>query len=459
MKYGIDSSLGYDLNGNIVVHGEDEKLFELVMLIAYEKQLNTPTVILSSRFGFNSLYDGELNEALHLLEEFEKNSQQIIVFYQDIWGSNLYPLDYWIGIKNKIRRAHDKEKINLVYFDEEYMPPREWQFTIKKQRARKLIRMHDLSFEDKVKLAKSYVLEAYKLSKAKRPTLSVSFGKDSMVMLDIVHRVVCECSLPKPALVFNNTGVEFPEHIKFAKKETKRLEGLGYTVHWVEPKNTFWKIVKEAGFPMFGKGIRKKTHSKLWNKIYKLGIKTCGNRCCLALKENPTKEFYETHKIDLAFIGNLADENYHRKDVFLRKGEFYWYKDGGYYKSTPIIHFKESDIWKYIKTYNVPTSPLYNMGFWKYNPDTGEEEYITYRRTGCWPCSMQISYDGNNIEMLRNTHPHLWKLLVVKKGLGKEIYKFKHNISEDKWKEHEEEFKKNLDFYFEYKPCHFDKAS
>ena len=71
---------------------------------------------------------------------------------------------------------------------------------------------------------------------------------------------------------------------------------------------------------------------------------------------------------------------------------------------------------------------------------------------------MNIQHEGNNVEMLRNTHPHLWELLMIKKGLAKEIYKFKHNIPEDKWEDNADFINAQMNNYLEVKPCHLDIA-
>lgn len=60
--------------------------------------------------------------------------------------------------------------------------------------------------------------------------------------------------------------------------------------------------------------------------------------------------------------------------------------------------------------------------------------------------------------MLRHTHPHLWELLMIKKGLAKELYKFKHDISEKNWKENEDITENLMTKYLEAKPCHLDNA-
>ena len=45
----------------------------------------------------------------------------------------------------------------------------------------------------------------------------------------------------------------------------------------------------------------------------------------------------------------------------------------------PILHFREIDIWSYIRKYNVPYCELYHKG---------------YRSLGCMPCTKLSSAEG-----------------------------------------------------------------
>ena len=445
----------------------NDDLFKLGTLIAMERQIKSKIVILSPEF-LSGLYDDRLEIGLEILKEFNLEKQQIIVFYNNIFYiENHRKVRYWVEFY---------KKMNLPYtisgLTEDYKTIEEWQNTTIKQSARRLCYMQDLEFDKKVELAKDIIKRAFERVPAQNYCISESFGKDSMVMFTLINEVIEENNLPKIKIAFIDTKVEFSEHIAFAKEQTKVMEEMGYEVHWTKPKTTFWKVVEEYGFPIFGKAIRPSSNPTLYKKLNKLDIKYCGNTCCDKLKKEPYKELYDGLNIDLAFVGTLASEsndrrqsyyrnyksNVKRDDLYKKYGEIYYVKTEGRYKALPLIHFSEDDIWKYIKKYNVPTSPLYDIGYWKKDEKTGEEEYITYSRTGCYTCSMNIQHNGNNIEMLRHTHPHLWELLMIKKGLAKELYKFKHDISEKSWNENEDITENLMNKYLEAKPCHLDKA-
>jgi 3'-phosphoadenosine 5'-phosphosulfate sulfotransferase (PAPS reductase)/FAD synthetase len=475
--------IGYEITGSLknlslkklyqgrVLFDLESNLLELVIIIALEKQLRSSTVILSPNY-LSSLYDESLELALEVLQEFALTEQQVLVLYNNVFylTNHIYVREQ-AQLLNEMRKANnEKPCYNIVELTEKYKSFEEWKETTVKQSARRLCYMQDLDYDHKVALAKDIVKRAYRMVGAKLPAVGVSFGKDSMALFYLIHQVVTEENLPKPIVCFIDTGVEFPEHVYFAKEQAKVMEGMGYKVYWQKPDTTFWEVVKEYGFPIFGKAIRPSTHENLYKKLNELGIKYCGNTCCEKLKKLPYKELYDTLGIDLAFVGILASEsndrrqgyyrnyqlNVARNEVYNMYGEIYYVEGEGRYKCLPLVHFSEEDVWRFIKENDIPTSPLYSMGYWKDNKETGVEEFITYKRTGCWTCSMNIAHNGNNIEMLRHTHPHLWKLLMIKKGLAKELYKFKHNIPEDKWKDNADFINAQMLRYLEVKPCHLD---
>ncbi|QUH21768.1 phosphoadenosine phosphosulfate reductase family protein [Alkaliphilus sp. B6464] len=454
-----DTSSGYD--------DCNERLLELAMLIALEKQLGHSIVFITHGFKFTHIYDNDLDVAMEMLNEFVSQGKQVILLYDNPY--NIWDWDrviYNVKINNKINDTPNLYK--AVWFNEKYKQDEEWDNVTIKLAARELIERQELSIEDKIKVSKRIIRKA--LFQSTKPAIAVSYGKDSMVMLDIVKRTVDEIKeqydnlsdiektnhkKPEyPIIVFCDTGVEFPEHYTFIREQEEYLRSIGFMIYRTKPKTNFFKIVDKKGFPMFGKSIRKDSHPEIYRKIQSLGIRTCGNYCCEKLKEEPSAELYKELKVDLAFVGLLAVESRRRREGWYVTGDIYYNQTEGYHKALPIIHFKEEDIFKYIETFNVSISPLYSMGYWK--QEDGEEEFIKYTRTGCWPCSMSIQFSGNNMEMLRNTHPKLWNTIMVKKGLAKEIYKFKHGIKEEKWTE---DCMRVLERYLEVKPCHFDTTS
>jgi 3'-phosphoadenosine 5'-phosphosulfate sulfotransferase (PAPS reductase)/FAD synthetase len=64
--------------------------------------------------------------------------------------------------------------------------------------------------------------------------------------------------------------------------------------------------------------------------------------------------------------------------------------------STPLAVWHESDVWQYLREYDVPYSAIYDLG---------------YERTGCVFCAFGAHLDisPNRFQRLQRTHPKLWR--------------------------------------------------
>ena len=71
--------------------------------------------------------------------------------------------------------------------------------------------------------------------------VSISGGKDSTVLWDIVHKL-----FPDVPAVFSNTGLEYPEIQQFAKSICDDV---------VSPKMSFTEVIKTYGYPLISKEI------------------------------------------------------------------------------------------------------------------------------------------------------------------------------------------------------------
>ena len=71
--------------------------------------------------------------------------------------------------------------------------------------------------------------------------VSISGGKDSTVLWDIVHKL-----FPDVPAVFSNTGLEYPEIQQFAK---------GICTDVVSPKMSFAEVIKTYGYPLISKEV------------------------------------------------------------------------------------------------------------------------------------------------------------------------------------------------------------
>lgn len=75
--------------------------------------------------------------------------------------------------------------------------------------------------------------------------VSFSGGKDSTVLVDLVHNV---CGLTDVPLVYIDTGLEYPELRNFVKS-------YGDKVTWIKPKKNFKEVITEYGYPFISKEV------------------------------------------------------------------------------------------------------------------------------------------------------------------------------------------------------------
>ena len=71
--------------------------------------------------------------------------------------------------------------------------------------------------------------------------VSVSGGKDSTVLWDIVHKLY-----PNIPAVFSDTGLEYPEVREFAKS---------FATETVQPKMAFTEVIRTYGYPIISKEV------------------------------------------------------------------------------------------------------------------------------------------------------------------------------------------------------------
>ena len=186
-----------------------------------------------------------------------------------------------------------------------------------------------MNFVDKIEKANRYIRMG--LKDYRRVGLASSWGKDSMVLLDLARRINPDI------LVFT---IETP----FKPKETLRFRD-----QVIRDWQLNCKIYKSDAEPI----------PNLW--------KTNPIDCCVIFKVQPTKEAVKN--LDCWFSGLRNTEGETRREfTYIQKAD-------DLIKVNPILEWTETDIWKYSALYNVPQNPLYKLG---------------YRSLGCKPCSAII---------------------------------------------------------------------
>ncbi len=191
--------------------------------------------------------------------------------------------------------------------------------------------------------------------------VAFSGGKDSLATLLLVKKALGEAT----ALVVD-TGVEFPETMRFAEEATR---AVGAELLVARAGERFWRGVEYFGFP--GRDYR-------W--------------CCKVVKLGPTAKVIKEHFPEgcLTFIGQRRYESSARA-ASRRVWRNPWLRSQ--LAASPIQHWTALHVWLYLLREGVEVNPLYLSGSY---------------RLGCWLCP---GAEMAEIAMLRQSHPGLWKRL------------------------------------------------
>lgn len=281
---------------------------------------------------------------------------------------------------------------------------------------RDLHRYWKLSLPEKVRYADRLIEQA--LADHQNPVICWSGGKDSTVLLHLLLRY-----RPDIPVIFNDSGVEFPETRAFVKELAGKWN---LSLHYANPykEESFWVCVEKYGWPLLGKaqsqsvekalrsGNIRPSMSQIEKKLALNGVRI-STKCCAFTRERPTKRKEMELGADLKFLGILAHESRSRIRLFVDHGSYYEVKryfgrGKNIWKANPLAIWLEQDIWDYNSLYEIPHCKLYDMG---------------HIRNGCWPCAMAVR--NGQLRRLRDSHPKLFSHLILNTSLGAEFVRAK----------------------------------
>ena len=213
-----------------------------------------------------------------------------------------------------------------------------------------------------------------------RLAVACSFGKDSIVVLHMALKYE-----PKVKVIFCNTGVEFPETIRYKEKIAQEWD---LNLIETKPIKTFWQCIDDYGVPqMRGKGNHRVP------------------KCCIYCKEKPALEAYRSSGVNTILTGITAAES-RQRDFLIKRydnmddsvdnvrfcGQRYYIRTENIWKYHPIAYWGEAQVWHYIDNNAIPINPVY------------EKWGGIYDRVGCLPCTAYKDWE----QKLSKTHPKLY---------------------------------------------------
>lgn len=202
-----------------------------------------------------------------------------------------------------------------------------------------------------------------------------SMGKDSTAMLWLCRKAFFG-KIPFP-VIHIDTSYKFQQMYQFRDKITKEW-GLNLMVAQNE------EAIRD--------GVSPDREDKL--------------ECCTRLKTQALKDFLDKQGFDALILAIRRDEHGIRaKERYFspRDEEFKWaYKDqplemwdqfqgllgaGTHMRIHPILHWRELDVWEYVKREGIPVNPMYFARDGK-----------RYRSLGCEPCTRPIDSNAATID-------------------------------------------------------------
>jgi len=292
-----------------------------------------------------------------------------------------------------------------------------------------LKQLQGLPLEVKILKTKQRIIEWYQHFNG-QVYYSFSGGKDSTVLRHLILSL-----FPDVPGVFVNTGNEYPETVRFVRKQSNII--------WLRPKMKLKEVYEKYGYPVGNKklayDIYKLRHHNLtdeyrnyllhgdsrgsagtipkWSHCLLTAPFEVHNICCEKIKKNPLKVYCkETGRVPIT--GETADESKTRRDAYLAHGCNAY--DEAIPKSTPLGFWTEQDILEYLYRNNVEICSLYGDII---KGRDGQYMLTGLPRLGCCSCLFGVHLEGypNRFQQMEKSHPklhwHCMKHLGVEKVL------------------------------------------
>lgn len=235
----------------------------------------------------------------------------------------------------------------------------------------KLKELIETPLADKIEMT-NFVIDKQLRELGHNVAVAWSGGKDSTLVLWFVLQ-----RFPDVPVIFNNTGIEYPETIAFVREITS---AWSLNLFETKPIKTFWQCVDEYGFPGV-KNNRANHHSA---------------RCCYWLKEKQAIETYRRIGSKGVFTGITASENRQRQMRAITHGTCYQLKSELWRQIHPILYWTENEVRRFHTDNNIPLNAVYSKGC---------------DRCGCSCCTAFLSWESQ----LQKMNPKLYAMVKLRK--------------------------------------------
>lgn len=290
----------------------------------------------------------------------------------------------------------------------------------------KLVQMQSLPLDQKILVSKRRIREWYEHFDG-QVYVSFSGGADSTVLLHLVRQIY-----PEVKAVFVNTGLEYPEIVRFVKTVPN--------VEIVRPKHSFKEVITKYGYPVISKDVAQKVDEIRNTKSQILRDKRLGKtdsvmgrlsqkwffmldapfkisaQCCAILKKNPLKSYQRKNKV-FPYIGVMAEESLRRKISYAQHScNAFNLKDP---ESAPLMTWRKQDVIKYIKEYNINyCKDVYGEII---EEEQGKLKFSQCQRTGCTFCmfGVHLEQQPNRFQRMEIENPRLYKYCMEELNLKK----------------------------------------
>lgn len=250
-----------------------------------------------------------------------------------------------------------------------------------------------LPLDLKVAMSKQRIYEAFDEFLDSGLYCSISGGKDSTVLADIMAQVCAEMNY-KLTLCFSDTGLEYADNRIFAKNTLPNYLRDKYhidvSVDVVKPKIIFSEVISKFGYPLISKEVAYATYYardignttpsciQKRNELMGKRVQADGSRsrynkqryyaaatelpfkishqCCNVMKKHPLGA-YEKNTGRIPVIGTMTEENQTREQAWLKDGCNAFSNTRP--NSKPLSFWTSQDILAYIKQEHLPLSPVY----------------------------------------------------------------------------------------------------